>query len=550
MAKDFVIPFEEARRRKAANAKARWRDVADSFGGEVWPEVSPSFKVNPGETVFTIGSCFARNIETHLHALGFRVPMMDFTMPPSEWDGEPRAAMNRFHPPAFRQCLAWTAAIRARDGKVGWDDCAPLAYKVGEGPDGEDLWFDLDMARSAPVGRARFIERRQQIYDVFTQAFDADCVMLTPGLIEAWLDRETGLYLYDAPHHKRMLACPERWAFVILDYETCLSAFVESIELLRAVNPAVKLLITTSPVPMIVTFSGQDIRVANTHSKSVLRAVCGAVALTSGVDYFPSYESVTQSAPEGVWKADRVHVSQGFIGKIAGRLLDTYLEGIDKAARRFQSAKTLLADGDFEEAEALARRVLKAVPDHFEARVVLADALLQGTRWREAEAELHGLAAREPERPDLRVRLARAVQGQGRTDQAVALLDEALGLEALTWGDLWTARSVFERAPAADVERLALRAIERFPLRQEAYPVLAGAQVRAGRQAEAIQTLRRAIEFPKPPASLLVQLAELLARSGESAEAAELVRRALILEPKSKPALALQAALSPAAAAE
>jgi hypothetical protein len=47
---------------------------------------------------------------------------------------------------------------------------------------------------------------------------------------------------------------------------------------------------TVSPVPLYLTFSGEDIIVANTYSKSVLRAACDAVENSrEHVDYFPSY---------------------------------------------------------------------------------------------------------------------------------------------------------------------------------------------------------------------------------------------------------------------
>jgi hypothetical protein len=323
MTRGQVLSFGDARRLRARNPRAKWRDVAPVLAGDVWPQVKPSFKIKPGDTVFTIGSCFARNIERHLDAAGCRVPMLDFHLPPTEWSGGLNCAMNKFHPPAFRQCLEWTAAIFDRDGQVGWSDCEPLAFEWGDG-----RAFDMDMGVTEPVTRERFLERRQHVYEIFSTVFAADCMMITPGLIEAWRDRTTGLYLHAAPLQKPMFACSERWELEILSYEQCLADLLAAIDIVRARNPAIKVMVTTSPVPLATTFSGQDILVANTYSKSVLRAVCGAVGFQRPmVDYFPSYECATLSPTLHVWDGDRVHVSEGFIGKIVTHMLLHYLEG-------------------------------------------------------------------------------------------------------------------------------------------------------------------------------------------------------------------------------
>ncbi|RMH43080.1 MAG: GSCFA family protein, partial [Alphaproteobacteria bacterium] len=63
-------------------------------------------------------------------------------------------------------------------------------------------------------------------------------------------------------------------------------------------------LVTVSPVPLTATASGQHVQVATTHSKSVLRAVCGELAQNlRAVDYFPSYEIITAPATRGIFYA-------------------------------------------------------------------------------------------------------------------------------------------------------------------------------------------------------------------------------------------------------
>ncbi len=536
----LVLAYAKAKQHKSSNRRARWRDVVGELGAELWPQVFPSFRLRPGQTVFTIGSCFARNIEAHLAALGCKVPMLDFQLPPEEFDGVPNAAMNKFHPPAFRQCLEWIAGIFDRDGKVAWADCEALAFDVGD-----DRYFDLDMAGSVvPATRERFVERRQHIYDVFKAAFTADCLMMTPGLIEAWRDARTGLYMYGTPYHRRMLATPGRWTFEVLSYQRCLQDMLAAIDLVRARNPAVNILVTTSPVPLGMTFTGRDITIANAHSKAVLRAVCDAVLLErEGIDYFPSYEMATLSNPAVVWKDDRLHVSQGFIGKIVGYMLDNYMEDVDPALADFQRARALLASGDAAAAEEAVMAALEIRPDHAEARMILGMALARQRRWEEAEGVLAPLTAADPERPDVRVELARVLAGAGRIGEATALLEAALSLAAFKVGDFLVADLVLERAPAETSVELAQRAALRFPRHVEVYSRLVAALLRAGRQDEAVAALRQVATLSHPPAGLLLQLARFLIEAGERDEALVRIDAALAEDPRNTEAAALRAEL-------
>ncbi len=532
----MILSFAEASRRKGSNKHARWKDIAADLDSELWPRVQPSFRIRPGETVFTIGSCFARNIEANLQALGCRVPMLDFRLPPNEYDGAPHAAMNRFHPPAFRQCLEWTAAIRDRDGVVTWADCEPLAFNLGE-----RRWFDLDMATALAVPQERFIERRQHIYDIFSQAFDAEAMMITPGLIEAWRDLKTGLYTYGAPNQKAMLEDADRWQFEVLPFARCLEDMVATIDVVRSRNPGVKILVTTSPVPLGVTFSGRDIAIANARSKAVLRTVCEeVVSLREQVDYFPSYEIVTLSNPAQVWKSDRLHVSSDFIGKIVSYMLGHYLEGVDAAAQNHQLGRTRFAAGDFAEAEKAARAALAANPAHVEAKALLGLCMVQQHRWAEAQEVLAPMAQADPERCDVRVGLARAWAEAGLTQDAVALFDATMALASFTLHDFRWADELLARVPADAAVRFGQRAAQLFPLNPQVYPPLIEALLRAGLKQEATEALARATGPSNPGAKLLMQFARLFARAGETEQALALADAALADDPKNSSAASLK----------
>lgn len=88
------------------------------------------------------------------------------------------------------------------------------------------------------------------------------------------------------------------------------------VDLIAAEQPKALICVTVSPVPLQRTFSGQDIVVANTMSKSTLRAALGQLAGTRpNVRYFPSCEMVISASAEA-WEADGRHVRRALVETI------------------------------------------------------------------------------------------------------------------------------------------------------------------------------------------------------------------------------------------
>jgi hypothetical protein len=495
---------------------ANWEAGAGDFEGDVWPALKPGFSIAADETVFTIGSCFARNIEDNLAKLGCRVPMLDFELPPEEWHGRANGALNRFTPPTFRQAVEWVIVIDAAGGTVEWDrDCAPLAFEVGD-----DAFYDLDMVPSAPVSRDRFLQRRQHIFDVFRSVLSADCLMMTPGYIEAWRDLQTGLYLQGAPKHRRVIAASDRFRFELLSHEQCHADLLATIDLVRGHNPDVKVVITTSPVPLAVTFTGQDVRTANTYSKSVLRSVCGRIAIERDkVDYFPSYESAMLSFPRGVWQPDRQHVTAGFVGKIVQRLSDAYIQDVDAVAAAYQRAVTALRTHDAAASIAAANEALQSDSSHLGARLILAEGLMADDRWLEAEQILAPLWREEPGRPGIAVRLARTIihLDKKRLPEALEIVRPAAALASADIKDLnWVVDLLRRRAKAhTEAEALARDMTVRFPLQVHAYQALIDLLLESGREQEASELLDRVLALPLPLARNWLQSAQLALKAGD-----------------------------------
>lgn len=317
------IPSKQAFETASALGDAgKWppRGLGNRLAPIASPRLSPSFKIEKGESVFTIGSCFARNIEEYLDRLGISVPVLAFPARPEERPGSrPRGVLNKYTPPSILQEL--DRALRFRNASQDERDSL-LSETLVEIADGR--WIDLELSGNIPVTRERAIERRAQVCELFLQAFESDIVTLTYGLTEAWFDRERGRYINLAPPVRFARKHPDRYAFEMLSYETSRDHIERAVQLLTQ-NGVQRIIITVSPVPLGRTFVDQDIIIANTEAKSLLRAAVADVTRQFGqCDYFPSYEMATLTKDPSIWHDDQLHLRDAFVGRIVRHLLNGY----------------------------------------------------------------------------------------------------------------------------------------------------------------------------------------------------------------------------------
>jgi len=156
-------------------------------------------------------------------------------------------------------------------------------------------------------------------------------IIITLGLVEAWYDKQSQLYLNLAPHPRALKNSPERFEMRVLDYNEIISELEEFYTITkRFCKPDVKILITVSPVPLLATFRDQDVLVANTYSKAVQRAAVEYfIRQHDNIDYFPSFEFVTLGDPNHNWSGDYRHVSPHVVQRIMGSVMSKYTQGID-----------------------------------------------------------------------------------------------------------------------------------------------------------------------------------------------------------------------------
>ena len=150
----------------------------------------------------------------------------------------------------------------------------------------------------------------------------AELFVFTMGLNECWKFRDDDTAISRNPrgplfplvkHHR-------------LTVEENVSAIKKFFEIIKARNPAFKMILTVSPVPFLATGISDRSHVieANCHSKSVLRvAAQELVEQLDDVFYFPSYEMVMHTLKDP-WEPDLRHVTREAVSEIIDVFYEMY----------------------------------------------------------------------------------------------------------------------------------------------------------------------------------------------------------------------------------
>jgi hypothetical protein len=281
----------------------------------------PKFKIENTDSIFTIGSCFARNVENKLLKSGFNVLTSDFSLDAEYYMGDNdgsahRGVLNKYNPHSMA-----TEVLRALGHLQNIPDNGFIEVS-------EDLWFDPQASRVKPNTLPVISMIRDNLNNVSSRIRHASVVFITLGLTETWYDSKTGLSLNQPPNPVHIRSLGDRISF---KNSNCLDVVGNLEQMIGAINEAnggnTKILITVSPVPMGSTFSGVDVVIANTHSKSTLRAAASIIVdKYENVDYFPSFEIVTNSPRDLAWKEDGAHVQNEMVGFVIDTFAAAYFK--------------------------------------------------------------------------------------------------------------------------------------------------------------------------------------------------------------------------------
>jgi hypothetical protein len=281
--------------------------------GVLIPAITPKFKINPNEKIFTIGSCFAREIEKLLIGRQFNVPVSTFTIPEGGFRHDAPHLLNEYNAGTILQ------RIENIFGQFNYTDNMGIEEVNGN-------FLDLFLhIHNEPIGLDTLLARRVRIENLYKQLLECDTIIITLGLTESWFDSLTGCYLNKAPSKKLILNNPDRFYFHRMDVEDVLERMTNAITLIN--NHSIKkIMLTVSPIPLEATFTTSNAIMANFFSKSVLRVVAEKLyEKFDNVEYFPSYE-MAQSSGLPMFHDDNIHVREELVNKITSHMIKTYTE--------------------------------------------------------------------------------------------------------------------------------------------------------------------------------------------------------------------------------
>lgn len=301
-----------------------WRDLP--LGGKA------KFRLNHQSRIATAGSCFAQHIARYLGKAGHGTYIAETPHPlQAEFGGETEsyklfsARYGNIY--TTRQCLElfkqafglvpMTEDFVIQDGRV-YDLLRPNAI-----PDG---FADLREAREDRIHHLACVRRMFETTDVF---------VFTLGLTECWYNTQQGHTYPVCPGTAKGVYDPALHQFRNFNYPEVAADLEGLIIGLREVNPALKIILTVSPVPLVATYTQNDVLVASSYSKSVLRAVCGEIdSRYNHVQYFPSYEIVSHGASFGQYLAsDLREVTERGVSHVMSRFFATFFEAEQGAAQ-------------------------------------------------------------------------------------------------------------------------------------------------------------------------------------------------------------------------
>ncbi|MET0904063.1 MAG: GSCFA domain-containing protein [Acidimicrobiales bacterium] len=275
--------------------KAFWnRFVAGSPWLQV--DIAPDSRpvLHADTRVATAGSCFASNLVKWLPSLGL-TPFVTEQAP--GWFSPAEAEAHHYGDFSARYGNIYTVRQLRQLVEQALGERGP----IDEIDEVDGAWFDLLRPHIRAGGFKTLAEARQDrryhLRCVERLLRECDVFVFTLGLTEAWVNGRTGTVYAVCPGTVAGTFDPAVHLPVNFDYPAICEDLTWTIDAVTRVNPSVQWVVTVSPVSMVATHTDDNILVASMYSKSVLRAVCGAVSKTrENVTYFPGYEIV--AAPQ------------------------------------------------------------------------------------------------------------------------------------------------------------------------------------------------------------------------------------------------------------
>jgi hypothetical protein len=247
-------------------------------------------QIQAHERIVTLGSCFAQHLARNLAGLGLNYHVVEKA--PDMMTLEDARAYN-YGVFSARNGNVYTVrqALQLLERAFGLFSPKDDVWKTEAGF--VDAFRPTIDPRPYPDCDSVRISAREHLAFVRKMFIDADWIVFTLGLTEAWQSCEDGAVYPIAPGVAAGSYDPSAYRFVNFSIAEVQQDLCKFIDLLASLNPACRIILTVSPVPLIATYDRQHVLTATTYSKSVLRVAAGEAARRyRNVVYFPSYEII------------------------------------------------------------------------------------------------------------------------------------------------------------------------------------------------------------------------------------------------------------------
>ena len=235
------------------------------------------FSISQSDKIATAGSCFAQHVSRSLKSNGFKV----IDKESSDYSA------NYGNIYTVAQLLQLTkesiSAIPIAD--IAWDKDGRFIDALRPGA----ITSPLDSSEDVSQHRLKHLHAVRSVLQ------ELDVFIFTLGLTEAWIRLEDQVVFPSAPGVIAGEFNPELFEFKNYEFNSIITDFKEFVDTAKSFRQGrpFKIILTVSPVPLTATASGKHILVANTYSKATLRTVAATLSEDPLIDYFPSYEIVT-----------------------------------------------------------------------------------------------------------------------------------------------------------------------------------------------------------------------------------------------------------------
>lgn len=293
--------------------------------GDLAFDQDPGLSLTPSTRVMSAGSCFAARIADFIRSSGINYLSADDRI---AVDDAVREETPNVFSLRYGNIYTTRHLMQLLQRATGELSTVPPVARDGEGRY-RNLLRPSVLSYASPT--MLLADDAAHLRNVATMIGQADVFIFTLGLTEYWMDLQSGLALPATPGCGHGAFDAARHTFHNATLGEVVDELQQGIDCLRRLNPALQVLLTLSPVPLVATYTPVSAVEATFYSKSLLRqAIATACASRSGVSYFPSYEIITN--PHVIaqnFAADMRSISDTGVARVMAHFRARYLAADD-----------------------------------------------------------------------------------------------------------------------------------------------------------------------------------------------------------------------------